>query len=69
MPCTSSNPASNFPNPSAKGFSRQLVDAQDHKLPVGKSRQLVAARFRVSESQVQEIEQEGLESTWPPLGT
>jgi hypothetical protein len=61
-------PRKQLSEPERRRIFKALVDAQDRKLPVGKSRQLVAARFRVSESQVQEIEQEGLESTWPPLG-
>jgi len=44
-----------------------LVDAQDHDLSVSQSRQLVAERFGVSESQVRLIEREGLERQWPPL--
>jgi hypothetical protein len=48
---------------------KALVDTQDRKVPVGQSRKLVAARFRVSERQVQDIEQEGLKRSWPPLGT
>jgi hypothetical protein len=45
-----------------------LVDAQDRKVPVDRSRKLVAARFHVNESMVKEIEQGGLDGTWSPLG-
>ena len=44
-----------------------LVDAQDHDLDVPQSRQLVVQRFGVSESQVRQIEREGMENQWPPL--
>jgi len=44
-----------------------LVEAQDQEVGVAKSRQLVADRFGVSETQVKEIEQEGLDREWPPL--
>jgi hypothetical protein len=44
-----------------------LVDAQDHEMGVAHSRRLVAQRFAVSESQVREIEREGMDRQWPPL--
>ena len=44
-----------------------LVDAQDHEMDVGQSRKLVGGRFGVSESQVQQIEREGMDRQWPPL--
>jgi DNA-directed RNA polymerase sigma subunit (sigma70/sigma32) len=44
-----------------------LVDAQDHDLSVSQSRTLVAERFGVSESQIRQIEREGLQRQWPPL--
>ena len=44
-----------------------LVDAQDHDMDVGQSRQHVAARYRVSEGQIRQIEREGLDNCWPPL--
>ncbi|MCI0463882.1 MAG: hypothetical protein L0Z62_43665 [Gemmataceae bacterium] len=44
-----------------------LVDSQDHDLSVAQSRKLVAERFGVSESQVRQIEREGLDQQWPPL--
>ena len=44
-----------------------LVDAQDQAVGVPESRKLVAERFGVSERQVREIEQEGLDHQWPPL--
>jgi hypothetical protein len=44
-----------------------LVETQDQEVGVAKSRQLVADRFGVSETQVKQIEQEGLDREWPPL--
>jgi hypothetical protein len=45
-----------------------LVEAQDGKMTVARSREAVAERFGVSEKQVRTIELEGLEAEWPPLG-
>ncbi len=44
-----------------------LVDAQDHEMGVVQSRRLVSEQFGVSESQVRQIEREGLDRLWPPL--
>jgi hypothetical protein len=44
-----------------------LVDAQDQEMGVARSRKVVAERFGVSETQIKEIEQEGLDRQWPPL--
>jgi DNA-directed RNA polymerase sigma subunit (sigma70/sigma32) len=44
-----------------------LVDAQDHEISVPQSRKLVGQRFGVSESQVRQIEREGMAQQWPPL--
>jgi hypothetical protein len=45
-----------------------LVEAQDRQLDVARSRRLVCDRFGLSERQVREIEREGLDRQWPPLG-
>ena len=45
-----------------------LVDAQDQKLGVAKSRKLMVECFGVTESAVCQIEREGLDNQWPPLG-
>jgi hypothetical protein len=45
-----------------------LVEAQDRGLSVAESRRVTAEHFRVSEKQVREIEREGLDHRWPPLG-
>lgn len=44
-----------------------LVEAQDQRMSVAQSRQFIAERFGISESQVRQIEQEGLDQQWPPL--
>lgn len=44
-----------------------LVDAQDHGTDVVGSRKLMVQRFGVSESQVLQIEREGMDNQWPPL--
>jgi hypothetical protein len=44
-----------------------VVDAQDHDMDVAQSRRLAAQRFGVSESQVRQIEREGMDRQWPPL--
>lgn len=45
-----------------------LVSTQDLGLmSVTESRQHVAKQFDITEAQVREIEEEGLENEWPPL--
>jgi len=44
-----------------------IVEAQDHEMDVAQSRKLVGQRFEVSESQVRQIEREGMAQQWPPL--
>ncbi len=44
-----------------------LVDAQDHEMDVAQSRKLIIQRFGVTESQIRQIEREGLDCQWPPL--
>ncbi len=46
---------------------RELVSVQDLGNPVKRSRELVSEKFEISESQLKEIEDEGLEEQWPPL--
>jgi hypothetical protein len=47
---------------------REVFAAQDEGLGVKKSRQAVAARFGVGAGTVAEVEEEGLDQEWPPLG-
>jgi hypothetical protein len=44
-----------------------LVEVQDENVGVARSRQIVAERFGLSESQIRMIEEEGLDHEWPPL--
>lgn len=44
-----------------------LVDAQDKKMTVAQSRKLMVERFKVTDSEVRQIEVEGVECQWPPL--
>jgi hypothetical protein len=44
-----------------------LVEAQDGKVDVARSRQLIAFRFGLNETQIEQIEKQGIESNWPPL--
>ena len=55
------------PEPRRMEIFLALVETQDQEVGVAKSRQIVADRFGVSETQVKEIEQEGLDREWPPL--
>lgn len=55
------------PEPVRMEIFHALVDAQDQEMGVPQSRKMVAERFGVSEHQVRQIEQEGLERQWPPL--
>jgi hypothetical protein len=45
-----------------------LVDAQDQKMDVAKSRKLMVERFGVTASEIRQIEKEGMDNQWPPLG-
>jgi predicted RecB family nuclease len=44
-----------------------LVEAQDRRLAVPRSREEVAQRFELPVRRVREIEREGLDARWPPL--
>ncbi|MCP4170038.1 MAG: hypothetical protein GY758_04600 [Fuerstiella sp.] len=46
---------------------RQLVEQQDRGTPVLQSRNDIAVQFSLSPDQVQVIEREGLNNSWPPL--
>lgn len=47
---------------------RTLVTTQDMRLmSVAQSRQHVTRQFEISEQQLREIEEEGLDKEWPPL--
>jgi hypothetical protein len=44
-----------------------LVTTQDVVVNVPRSRQIVTERFEITEAQLRQIEEEGLEKEWPPL--
>ena len=44
-----------------------LVQVQDQGVRVAQSRKIIARRFGVSEDQIRQTEEQGLESEWPPL--
>ncbi len=44
-----------------------LVTAQDGQISVAQSRVAIGGQFSLSESQVRQIEREGLDKQWPPL--
>jgi hypothetical protein len=44
-----------------------LVEAQDQEMSVPQSRKFISERYGISESQLRQIEQEGLDRQWPPL--
>lgn len=64
---TPDNGSEQLPEDRRKELFLALVDAQDHEMSVAQSRTLMAQRFGVSESQVRQIEREGVEMQWPPL--
>lgn len=44
-----------------------LVRTQDSGFNVSRSRQVTAEKHEISESQLRQIEDEGLDNEWPPL--
>ena len=46
---------------------RQLVELQDSGTSVEKSRYQIGTRYSLSTDQMQIIEREGLNKSWPPL--
>ena len=53
--------------PRRKEIFLALVAAQDQEMTVAQSRRLIAERFGLQESEIREIEREGLDNQWPPL--
>ncbi len=45
-----------------------LVEAQDKKMSVARSRAVIAEQFGVDDQQILQIEREGIDNQWPPLG-
>ena len=58
-----------LPEPQRKEAFAALIQAQDEEMPVARSRTMVAHRYGISETQVREIERQGLDNQWPPLDT
>jgi hypothetical protein len=52
---------------SRKEIFSALVDAQDQDMSVAQSRKLISERFGLTEKQLKQIEEEGLDQQWPPL--
>ena len=50
-----------------KEIFHTLVSSQDTGVTVLQSRKLIAQQFGVSDSQVRQIEREGIDNEWPPL--
>jgi hypothetical protein len=46
----------------------ELIALQDRGVPVAESRGEVGRKFGVSPAVVRDVETEGLEQQWPPLG-
>lgn len=46
---------------------RELVEVQDMVRNVPRSRQIITKKYDISETQLRDIENEGLENEWPPL--
>jgi hypothetical protein len=53
--------------PQRKEIFLALVEAQDRQRSVAASRKEVAGRFSLTERQIRQIEQEGIDHEWPPL--
>jgi hypothetical protein len=53
--------------PQRKEIFQDLVSTQDSVHNVRKSYEIVTGKFEITESQLKQIEEEGLEKEWPPL--
>ena len=56
-----------LPEEQRKAIFKALVEAQDQEMTVAQSRRLIGQRYDLSNSQVCQIEREGLDNNWPPL--
>jgi hypothetical protein len=56
-----------LPESRRKEIFLALVEVQDQRVPVARSRTLIAERFGVDEKEIIQIEREGLNNGWPPL--
>jgi hypothetical protein len=48
-------------------FFRRLVVAQDYDMSIAEAREMLCDLYGLDETQVCQIEREGLENNWPPL--
>jgi hypothetical protein len=46
---------------------RDLVATQDLGMPVRRSYQIITEKYEISDVQLRQIEDEGIEKEWPPL--
>jgi hypothetical protein len=60
-------PLEQISEPRRKEIFLALVEAQDRKMSVARSREAIAEQFGVDDEQIREIEREGLDNQWPPL--
>jgi hypothetical protein len=56
-----------LPEEQRKAIFKALVEAQDQEMTVAQSRRLIAQRYDLNNTQVCQIEREGLDNSWPPL--
>jgi hypothetical protein len=56
------------PEKQRRAIFAALVEAQDRARSVHEAKQEVLARFAVTWGMVEQIEREGMEKDWPPLG-
>jgi hypothetical protein len=56
-----------LPEPRRKEIFLALVEAQDQDMTVAQSRKVIGERFGLTDRQLKQIEQEGLDQEWPPL--
>ncbi len=60
-------PAKRMTLPERKEIFRELVLAQDLGAGVRQSYQIITERYEITDPQLRQIEDEGLEKEWPPL--
>jgi hypothetical protein len=58
-----------LPEEQRRAIFLALVDAQDQGASVLNSRKAIAEHFAIRDNQVRQIEDEGLDNEWPPLGS
>lgn len=56
-----------IPEDLRRAIFKAVVDEEDRGTAVVRARSMVAAQFQITTDQVREIEDEGVENTWPPL--